>query len=108
MTKYFKLLEICNLHDFNFTKNPATDKAIVIVRKKCYAGTFENIPIHVVSAQDVTENAKSFIILGILKPLSDSKCKHLEQMYKDFILYDRWLPSLNQDEVKRIVSWILI
>ena len=101
MTKYSKLPGICSLHDFIFTKNPATDKVIAKVRKNCYAGTFENASIHVVAGQNGTENAipnqefANYSILGKLKPLSDSKHKNLDQMYKDFILADLRLPFLN-------------
>ena len=103
MTKYSKLPGIRNLHDFIFTKNPTTDKVIAKVRKNCYAGTFENASIHVISGRDVTENAipdqslSSYSILGKLKSLSDSKLKNLDQMYKNFIPNNRWLPFLNKD-----------
>lgn len=97
MTKYSKLPGIRSLHDFIFTKNPATDQVIAKVRYSCYAGVFQNASIHVVTGRDVTESAipdqelANYKILGKLKTLSDSKRKNLDQMYKNFVPDDRQL-----------------
>ena len=97
MTKYSKLPGIHSLHDFIFTKNPATDRVIAKVRCSCYAGAFQNASIYVVTGRDVTESAipdkelANYKILGKLKTLSDFKRKNLDQMYKNFIPDDRQL-----------------
>ena len=99
MTKYSKLPGIRSLHDFIFTKDPTTDRVIAKVRYSCYAGAFQNASIHVVTGRNVTESAipdqefANYKILGKLKTLSDSKRKHLDQMYKNFIPDDRQLAT---------------
>ena len=100
MNKYSKLPGIRSLHDFVFTKNSVTNKVVAKVRKFCYAGPFQDATIHVVSGRDATESVipneenESYKSLGILRSLSESKRKHLEQMSKNFIPHDRWLPFL--------------
>ena len=54
------------------------------------------------SGRDATESVipdseiKSYKSLEELRSLSESKRKHLEQMCKDFIPNDRWLPFLTE------------
>ena len=101
MDKYSKLPGIRSLHDFIFTKNSAVDRVVAKVRKFCYGGTFEDAKIHVNSGRDTSECAipdqesNNYRCLQKLRSLSDSKSKHLQQMYKDFISRDRWLPFLS-------------
>ena len=64
---------------------------VVKARRLCYTGMFENAPIHVHEGKDVDEctipdqEAENYASVGKLRPLSESKHKHLEQMYRDFI-----------------------
>jgi len=101
MEKYSKLPGIRSLHDFVFTRNTVEDRVVAKVRKFCYEGTFENAKIHVNSGRDACECAipdqesGNYKYLGKLRSLNDSKSKHLQQMYKDFIPRDRWLPFLS-------------
>jgi len=97
MTKHSKLPGIRSLHDFIFTKNPATDRVLAKVRNSCYTEAFQNAPIRVVTGRDVTDSAipnqesANYKILGKLNILSKSKQKNLDQMYKNFIPDDRQL-----------------
>jgi len=61
-------------------------------------GMFENAPIYVHEGKDVDECTipdQDYASQGNLRPLSESKRKHLEQMYRDFIPSDRHLNFLN-------------
>ena len=96
--KYLKLRGIRNSHDFLFTRHAATNVLVVKARSLCYTGMFENAPIHVHEGKDVDECAiadQDYASRGKLRPLSESKRKHLEQMYRDFIPSDRHLNFLN-------------
>ena len=98
MNKYSRLPGIRSLHDFVFTS--VINKVVAKVWKFCYTGRFEDATIHVISGRDATESvipnteSESYRSLGKLRSLSESKCKHLEQMSKNFIPHDRWLPFL--------------
>ncbi len=101
MAKYSKLPGIRSLHDFIFVKNPVTDTVLAKVRKNCAEGNFENATIHVINGRDIEECVipnqanDNYSSLGKLRPLSESKRKHLGQMSKDFIPADRHLPFIN-------------
>ena len=87
--KYSKLPGIQSLHDFHFTKHPVTNALIAKTRKFCHIGMFENAGIHVHRGKDIHECAiphqesENYTSLGKLRPLSEFKHKHLEQMYRD-------------------------
>ena len=89
------------MHDFVFKKNSVVDRVVAKVRKFCYGGTFEDAKIHVNSGRDTSECAipdqesYNYKCLGKMRSLSDSKSKHLQQMYKEFISRDRWPPFLS-------------
>ena len=65
------------------------------MRKICAVGDFESAPIRVVNGRDIEECVipnqadDNYASLGKLRPLSESKRKHLAQMSKDFIPADR-------------------
>ena len=100
LTKYSKLPGIRSLHDFIFTKNPVTQKVVAKVRSKCFEGRFDNATINVVRGRDMHEIVipdpvnESYAGLGKVRQLTESKRKHLEQMYRDFIPANRRLPFL--------------
>ena len=89
MTKYSKLPGIRSLHDFIFVKNPVTNTVLAKVRKICAVGDFESAAIRVVNGRDIEECVipnqadDNYASLGKLRPLSESKRKHLAQMAKD-------------------------
>ena len=85
MTKYSKLPVIRNLHDFIFTKNPTMDKVIAKVRR---TAVLEHLRMHPFMLS---------VVEMLLKMLSDSKLKNLDQMFKNFIPNNRWLPFLNKE-----------
>ena len=80
---------------------PVTNVFIAKVRKNCAIGSFENAAIHVINGRDIQEcaipdqDAENYATLGKVRSLSESKCKHLEQMSKDFIPAYRQLPFIN-------------
>ena len=89
MNKYSKLPGIRSLHDFVFTKNSVV---VAKVQNFCYVGPFQDATESVIPDSE----SKSYKSLGKLRSLSESKRKHLEQMSKDFIPNDRWLPFLTE------------
>lgn len=99
--KYSKVEGIRTLHDFIYVTNPVTSVVLAKVRKLCYAGDFEQSPIHVLRGRDAKESVipdlemKNYCILGLTRPLTETKLKHLKQMYKDFIPNDRHPSFLN-------------
>ncbi len=101
MTKYSKLPGIRKLHDFIFVKSPVTNVVVAKVRDDCYTGRFNDATIHVVRGRDISECVipdrvtGAYANLGLLRPLTDSKLKHLQQMYRDFVPNDRYLPFLS-------------
>ena len=100
LKKYSKLPGIRKLHDFIFMMNPVTNKVIAKVCDNCFQGRFTDVPIHVLRGRDILENAipdganENYANLGKLRELSDTKCRHLQQMYRDFIPQDRYLPFI--------------
>ena len=100
LTKYTKLPGIRSLHDFVFIKNSIDNTVIAKVRKTCFSGRYENTTMHIASGRDVSENiipdpdSNSYHALQKVKVLSETKCKHLQQMYKDFVPRDRCLPFI--------------
>ena len=100
LTKYTKLPGIRSLHDFVFVKNAVNNTVVAKVRQTCFSGRFENTTMHVASKRDVTENiipdtaGRSYAALGKNRSLTDTKLKHLHQMYRDFIPRDRCLPFI--------------
>ena len=97
LMKYSKLPGIRSLHDFVFVKNSVHNTVVAKDRKTCSSGTFEKTTMHITSGRDVSENvipdpvSQSYAALGKFKSLSESKQKHLRQMYKDFVPRDRRL-----------------
>ena len=100
LTKYSKLLGIRSLHDFIFTMHPVTQKVVAKVRSKCYEGRFSDATINVICGRDMNDNVipdqvdGTYAALGKVRELTESKCKHLEQMYRDFIPANRRLPFI--------------
>ena len=93
--KYSKLLGIQKLHDFVYVKNPVTLNVVAKVRRLCYTGSYENSTSHVLRTIDPHSNAipdvstQSYTALNKTRNLTDSKIKHLKQMYVDYIAEDR-------------------
>ena len=58
---------------------------------------FCTLKLHVLKDNDIHDCAipdqasENYTSLAKVRPLSDSKCKHLEQMYRDFVPIDRRL-----------------
>ena len=56
--------------------------------------------MHIASGRDISEDVipdpdrENYLALHKIKSLSDSKMKHLQQMYKDFVPRDRCLPFI--------------
>ncbi len=100
LTKYTKLPGIQSLHDFVFVKNPADNAVAAKVRKNCFSGTFDNTTMHVDNGRNISENcipssaSDCYAALHKVKSLSDTKLKHLQQMYRDFVPTDRCLPFI--------------
>ena len=94
--KFGKLPGIRSLHDFIYTTNSVTSKVVARSRKLCYAGRFQNSYGHVLGRKDPSEviipdpATCSYTALTMTRPLTDSKIKHLEQQYRDFIQPDRY------------------
>lgn len=100
LTKYTKLPGICSLHDFIFVKNASNNTVVAKVRKTCFSGPYEETTMHIASGRDVSEDIipdpdrESYQALHKIKALSETKIKHLQQMYKDFIPRDCCLPFI--------------
>lgn len=98
--KYSKLPGIRDSHDFLFTKHAATNMLVAKARKFCHSGLFEDAAIHVCTDKDVhdfaipDQESENYTSLGKLRPLSESKCKNLEQTYRDFVPSNRRLDIL--------------
>lgn len=103
LTKYSKLPGIRSLHDFVFVKNSVSNTVVAKVRKTCFSGSFESTTMHIAKNRGVNENvipstaSKSYAALQKIKDLTDSKLKHLQQMYRDFVPSDRCLPFITLD-----------
>ena len=99
--KFSKLPGIRNLHDFVYTAS--TSGVIAKVRRLCSTGLYEQSSSHVLRGRDVDKCIipdpvdHNYSTLGILRPLTDSKLKHLKQMARDFIPSDRRLSFLHID-----------
>ena len=87
-SKYTKLPGIRSLHDFLFIKNTIV---VAKVRKTCFSGRYENTTMHIATGRQVTENIipnpdnESYHALQKIKVLSETKRKHLQQMYNDLL-----------------------
>ena len=72
-----------------------TSVVLAKVRKLCYAGPFEQSPSHVLRGRDVKESvipdleSNNYCVLGLTRTLTETKLKHLKQMYRDFISSNR-------------------
>ena len=92
--KFGKLSGIRSLHDFVYTTNPVTSKVVARTHTLCSGGRFKDSYGHVLSGKDPNEviipdqTSCSFNALSKTRALTDSKIKHLEQMYRDFIQTD--------------------
>ena len=90
-----------SLHDFIFMKNSVTNKVISKVRDNCSEGAFQNATIHVMRGRDIEEDIipdpgnQNYAVLGKVRELTETKYRHLQQMYKDFVPSDRHLPMIN-------------
>ena len=99
--KFSKLPGIRTLHDFLYVINPVTSGVVAKVRNLCHTGTFNESTSHVLRGRDVSKSAipdpvdSSYSALGHTRVLTDSKLKHLKQMYRDFIPSDRCLSFLD-------------
>ena len=98
--KFSKLLGIRSLHDFIYVTHPVTSNVVARMRKLCYSGPFKNSTGHVLQSRDSADiaipnhDSSNYARLRMIKALSDSKIKHLQQMYRDFIPSDRYLNFL--------------
>lgn len=105
LSKYSKLPGIRNLHDFLFVKHAVTKQLVAKVRENCYEGAFNDSPIHVLRGRSLEENciadqdSVSYSTLGKERELTETKYKHLQQMYRDFIPEHRRMPSIKIDEL---------
>ena len=103
LCKYSKLPGIRSLHDFLFVKHAVTNQLVAKVRENCYEGAFNDSPIHVVRGRSLEENciadqdSVSYSTLGKERELTETKYKHLQQMYRDFIPEHRRMPSIKID-----------
>lgn len=103
--KYSKLPGIQKLHDFIYVKNPVTSNVVAKVRHLCYTGSYENSTSHVLRSIDPCFNVipdlgkQSYTALSKTRNLTDSKTKHLKQMYADYIAEDRWPEFLNRTDL---------
>ena len=99
--KYSKVQGIRSLHDFIYVTNPVTSVVLAKVRKFCYAGSFQQSPSHVLRGRDVKESVipdletNNYCVLELTKTLTETKLKHLKQMYRDFIPSNRHLMFLD-------------
>lgn len=99
--KFSKLPGIRSLHDFIYVLHPITSKVVARTRRLCHTGLFQNSSGHVLRGRDTNDVAIpvsgdcSYATLGMTRPLTDSKTKHLEQMHRDFIDPDRRLSFLS-------------
>lgn len=98
--KFSKLPGIRSQHAFVFsTKRSGSVEAEV--RDLCYSGPFEQSASHVLRGRDESECIipdsvdHSYSSLGYTRSLTDSKLKHLKQMYRDLIPTDRRLHFLD-------------
>ena len=93
--KYSKVDGIRALHDFIFVTNSITSTVLAKVRKLCYAGPFQQSPSHVLRGRNLEESVipnlatNNYCVLRLTKPLTETKFRHLKQMYKDFIPSDK-------------------
>ena len=102
LNKYSKLPGIRSLHDFIFMKNSATNKIVAKVRDDCSGGAFQDTSLHVRHGRDIGEHVipdpdQSYTALSKVRDITDTKRKHLQQMYKDFIPSDRRLTMITLD-----------
>ena len=58
--KYTKLPGIQALHDFLIVRDPATNNAIMKVRKQCYKDAFKETSMKIVSSRLASERGYSF------------------------------------------------
>ena len=79
---------------------PVTTKLVAKVGSKCFEGRFSTAAIIVVHGRDIQENVipdtvnGSYASLGKVRELTESKRKHIHQMYRDFIPAERHLPFI--------------
>ena len=102
LNKYSKLPGIRSLHNFIFIKNSATNKIVAKVRDDCSGGAFQDTSLHVRHGRDIGEDVilgpdQSYTALSKVRDITDTKRKHLQQMYKDFIPSDRRLTMITLD-----------
>ena len=99
--KFSKLPGIRTLHDFVYAKNASG--VVATMRNLCYTGPYEQSTIHVLRGRIASECiipdsvTHSYTALGSTRPLTDSKLKHLKQMYRNFVPSDRHLSFLQLD-----------
>jgi len=90
--KYSKVEGIHALHNFIFIINPMT--SAVLAEVHC-VGSFELSPSHVLRGQNVEQSVipnlatNNYRVLNCTRLLTETKLRHLKQMYKDFIPSDR-------------------
>ena len=87
--KFSKLPGIRSLHDFVYAKSASS--VVATMRRLCYTGPYERLTSHVLRSKNASECiipdpvSQSYTALGKNRPLTDSKLKHLVQMYRAFI-----------------------
>lgn len=100
--KYSKLPGIQKLHDFIFVIHPITSAVVTRVCELCHTGPFSVSTSHVLKGVHEHHDAfpdlqtQNYVFLRKTRELSDSKMKHLTQMFRDFIPSERWLTFLSQ------------
>ena len=99
LTNYTKLPGIPSLHDFVFIKNSIDNTVVAKVRKTCFSGRYKKY--HNVHCQWMwcqrkyhPWSSESYHALQRVKVLSETKCKHLQQTYKDFVPRDQCMPFI--------------
>lgn len=96
--KYSKLPGIRSLHDFIYVMHPVTSTVVARMRRLCNTGLFQQSTGHVLTSRSPSDIAIPavnccYLTLGKTRALTDSKTKHLQQMYRDFIPPDRHLDN---------------
>lgn len=92
--KYSNLPGIRELHDF-LTVAISSDKVVMKIREKCYAGPLRDTPTKVKRGFTTTQSCiprvtDTYRAKGLVKEIPESKLGHLIQMYRNFIEEERW------------------
>jgi len=72
-------------------KNSVTKKVLVKVRDDCFEGEFRDASIHVLRGKSTEESiipnsaSQNYAALGKTREITETKHKHLQQMFRDYI-----------------------